>query len=55
MGVRHILNDFSLLTPSSSECTQALAITLHTCQELGAPLALAEIEGAGQSYLLSWA
>ena len=48
-GVRHIihyLDDFLILgAPNSPECANALDITLHTCAELGVPLAPDKIEG----------
>ena len=45
-AVVHYLDDFLLLgAPGSSECSQALAVTLATCQELGAPLATDKVEG----------
>ena len=48
-GVRaviHYIDDFLLLgSPATSECTQALAITLQTCQELGIPVAQEKTEG----------
>ena len=48
-GVHHIihyLDDFLVLrAPNSPECTAALTITLHTCAELGVPLASDKIEG----------
>ena len=48
-GVRaviHNIDDFLLLgSPTTSKCTQALAITLQTCQELGIPMAQEKTEG----------
>ena len=45
-AVVHYLDDFLLLgAPGSSECSQALAVTLATCQELGVPLATDKVEG----------
>ena len=42
----HYLDDFLLFdAPGSSECSQALHSTLITCQELGIPLALHNVEG----------
>ena len=42
----HYLDDFLVLgAPNSPECADALAITLHTCAELGVPLAADKIEG----------
>ena len=49
-GVRcmlHYLDDFLLLgSPYSDECSQALAITMSTCSELGIPLALDKTAGS---------
>ena len=42
----HYLDDFLLLgPPNTQECADVLAITLHTCAELGVPLAPDKIEG----------
>ena len=52
-GIRasiHYMDDFLLFgDPSSTECEDALAITLVTCQELGVPLAEDKIEGPATS------
>ena len=42
----HYIDDYLLLgTPASSECQDALSITLLTCQELGIPIAPETTEG----------
>ena len=63
-AVVHYLDDFLLLgAPGSSECSQALAVTLATCQELGvstgygiklkAPLAPSHSSGSACTHCLS--
>ena len=48
--VIHYLDDFLILgAPNSPECSNALDITLHTCAELGVPLAPDKIEGPTSS------
>ena len=48
-GVRaviHYMDDFLLMgAPGTAECSQALATTIATCEELGVPLAVDKIEG----------
>ena len=48
-GVRaviHYMDDFLLVrAPSTAECSQALATTIATCEEIGVPLAVDKTEG----------
>ena len=45
-AIIHYIDDFLLLgRPGSSECEQALSITLETCKELGVPIAAEKTEG----------
>ena len=49
-GILHYLDDFLLLgAPGSPECSNALAITFATCEELRVPLAMDKVEGPAVS------
>jgi len=44
--IDHYIDDFVIIGPPKSDvCGQALGMTIRTCRELGAPLAMDKLEG----------